>query len=137
MTNRVGGMFERVGLTYNPHPEVVPNTRLALRITELARDQGLHGAVHNRLMDAYWDEARDIGEPGTVRELASEAGLTDVDAVLEGDSYEDRVLASTAQALQLGIHAIPAFVLDSKLLIFGAQPQAVFEQAFAQLDEQD
>jgi predicted DsbA family dithiol-disulfide isomerase len=137
MTDHVGGMFERVGLTYNPNPEVVPNTRLALRVTELARDQGLHDAVHDRLMDAYWDEARDIGAAETLRELAAEAGVTDVAAVLEGDAYADRVLASTAQAQQLGIHAIPAFVLDSKLLILGAQPQAVFEQAFVQLDEQD
>ena len=133
MTDRVGGMFERAGLTYNPHPAVVPNTRLALRVTELARDRGLHDAVHDRLMSAYWEEARDIGDPQTLRELVDEVGLDDVDEVLEGDAYAERVQASTAQAQQLGIHAIPAFVLDSKLLILGAQPQAVFEQAFEQL----
>ncbi len=133
MTGHVGEMFERVGLTYNPHPEVVPNTRLALRLTELARDRGLHEPVHDRLMDAYWQEARDIGDADTLRGLAAEAGLDDVDAVLEGDAYEDRVLASTSQAQQLGIHAIPAFVLDSKLLVLGAQPEAAFEQAFEQL----
>src|SRR4051794_2707914 len=77
MTGQVGDMFERAGLTYNPNPEVVPNTRLALRLTELARDRGLHDSVHDRLMDAYWEEARDIGDPVTLRELAAEAGLDD------------------------------------------------------------
>jgi predicted DsbA family dithiol-disulfide isomerase len=133
MTDHVFGMFERVGLPYNP-PEVVPNSRLALRLTEHARDQGLHEAVHDRLMDAYWTEGRDIGDPETLRKLAAEAGLEDVDGVFDGDAYLERVLASTAQAQSLGINGIPAFLLDSKLLVLGAQPEEVFERAFEQLD---
>jgi hypothetical protein len=29
MTSHVRGAFERVGLTYNPRPDVVPNSRIA------------------------------------------------------------------------------------------------------------
>jgi len=134
MTDHVSAAFERVGLTYNPNPDVVPNSQLALRLTELARDRGLHEAVHDRLMDAYWAEGRNIGDAETLRALAVEAGLDDVDGVFDGDAYADRVAASTAQAQRLGIHAIPAFVLDSQLLILGAQPREVFEQAFERLD---
>jgi predicted DsbA family dithiol-disulfide isomerase len=133
MTDHVLGMFEQAGLTYNPHTELVPNSRLALRLTEYARDQGLHEPVHNRLMDAYWTEGRNIGDAATLRELAAEAGLAEVDGVFDGDAYVDRVRASTAEAQTLGITGIPAFVLDSRLLILGAQPRTVFEQAFAQL----
>ena len=43
--------FARAGLEYVPH-EVVPNSRKALQVTELARDRGLHERVHDRLMDA-------------------------------------------------------------------------------------
>jgi predicted DsbA family dithiol-disulfide isomerase len=134
MTDHVRGMFERVGLAYRPHPEIVPSSRLALRLTELARDRGLHEPVHDRLMNAYWAEGRNIGDPETLRELAAEAGLTDLDGVFDGDAYEERIAASTAQAQALGIRAIPAFVLGSKLLILGAQPREVFDRAFAQLD---
>jgi predicted DsbA family dithiol-disulfide isomerase len=134
MTDRVRTVFERAGLTYNPHPDVVPNSRLALRLTELARDRGLHEPVHDRLMDAYWAEGRNIGDPETLRAVAAGAGLGDADEVFAGDAYAERVAASTAQAQRLGIHAIPAFVLESKMLILGAQPREVFEQAFAQLD---
>ena len=35
----------------------------------------------------------------------------------------------------LGINAIPAFVLDDRLLLVGAYPHEVFERAFAQLEE--
>ncbi len=130
-------MFEANGLVYNPHPEVVPNTMPALRVTELARDRGLHRAVHDRLMDAYWAEARNIGDPEELRTLAIEAGLepAEVDEALAGDVYADRVQASTAEAQSVGITGIPAFALDGRLLILGAQPREVFEQAFAQLAE--
>ena len=135
MTDHVRGMFEGVGLEYNPHPEIVPNTRTALRLTEYARDQGLHQPVHDRLMDAYWSEGQDIGAPETLRRLAAEAGLTDVDGVFEGDAYLDRVLGSTAEAQSIGITGIPAFLLDTRLLVLGAQPREVFERAFEQLEE--
>jgi predicted DsbA family dithiol-disulfide isomerase len=126
-------MFERAGLAYNPPAEVVPSTKLALRVTELARDRGLHRPVHDRLMDAYWEEGRDIGDPETLGELAGEAGLDDIDPALAGDAYMPRIEASTQQAASIGITGIPAFLLDERLLVLGAQPREVFEQAFAQL----
>ena len=55
--------------------------------------------------------------------------------MLASDAYADRVQASTVEAHSLGINGIPAFVLDGRLLVLGAQPREVFEQAFAQLAE--
>ena len=130
-------MFEASALVYNPHPEIVPNTKNALRVTELARERGRHKEVHDRLMDAYWEEGRNIGDPDELRALAAETGLdlTEVNEVLGGDEYADRVQASTTEAHSVGINGIPAFVLDGRLLVLGAQPREVFEQAYAQLDE--
>lgn len=132
---RVRSMFEANGLVYSPHPEVVPNTMRALRVTELARERNLHQAVHDRLMEAYWEESRDIGDPEELLALATEAGLdgAEVEDVLAGDAYRERVHASTVQAQSLGITGIPAFVLDDRLLLLGAQPRQVFERAFEQL----
>ena len=129
-------MFQAAGLVYNPHPEVVPNSRAALRVTELARARGLHEPVHDRLMEAYWAEGRNIGDPDELRALAAEAGLAaeEVDAVLAGEEYADVVAASTEQAQALGINGIPAFLLDERLLVLGAQPREVFERAFEQLE---
>ena len=39
-------MFASAGLPYNPPPDVIPSTLLALRVSELARDRGLHDALH-------------------------------------------------------------------------------------------
>ena len=73
-----------------------------------------------------------------LRTLAVELGLPadEVDDVLASDRYRDRVVDSTRQAVGVGANAVPAFVLDQRLLVLGAQPEAVFEQAFAQLEEE-
>jgi predicted DsbA family dithiol-disulfide isomerase len=128
-------MIESAGFRYNPPAAVVPNSQKALQVTELARDQGLHEPVHSRLMHAYWSEGADIGSEETLLELAVEAGLDRAEAVaaLADGRYAPRVEASTMAANRQGIHAIPAFVLDDRLLVLGAQPEELFEQAVEQL----
>jgi predicted DsbA family dithiol-disulfide isomerase len=127
--------FAREGLAYNPHPDVVPNTMKALRLTELARDLGRHDELHERLMDAYWRDGVDLGDEDELRRLAHDLPEEDVERVLRGDAYLERVRASTAEAQSIGISGIPAFLLDEKLLVLGAHPRETFERAFAQLAE--
>jgi predicted DsbA family dithiol-disulfide isomerase len=135
---RLKRSFEAAGLLYNPPPEVVPNTLRALRVTELARERGLHQQVHDRLMRAYWEEGRDIGEAAELLALAAEAGLDEQEAaaVIDGDAYGEQVRESTAQAQSIGVTGIPGFLLGGRLLVLGAHPREVFEQALEQLDRQ-
>ena len=127
--------FEAYGLVYN-RPETVPNTRLALRVTELARELGLHEPFHTRLMEAYWSEAVDIGDAGELRRLAAEVGLDgdQVDRTIDDpEAFLDSVEDSTRQAFSLGINAVPAFLLDRRLIVLGAHPIETFRRAFEQL----
>ena len=96
----------------------------------------MHDRFHDRLMDAYWSEATNIGDPDELRRLAAEAGLDaqDVERVIADPSaYLDLVESSTREALSIGINAVPAFVLDRRLIVLGAHPLEVFRRAFAQL----
>lgn len=137
MVDHVGAFFEARGLRYNPHPDVVPNSRAALRLGELARARGVFEPFHASLMDAYWDQGRDIGDWDVLRELGKEASLPldEVDEVLATDLYLDVVETSTRQAVSIGATGVPAFLLDRRLLVSGAQPEEAFEQAFARLAE--
>jgi predicted DsbA family dithiol-disulfide isomerase len=133
---RTRQLVESSGMLYNPPPDVVPNSRKALEVTELAREGGLHEQVHMRLMRAYWAEGRNIGDEEVLLGLVAEAGLDRDEAVaaLAERRYGERVDASTAEAQRNGIHAIPAFVLGGRLLLLGAQPHEIFERAFEQLE---
>src|SRR5262249_2533667 len=120
--------FASADLEYN-RPGIVLNTRLALRMSGLARDKGVEGRCLHRPTDAYWSEATDIGDPDELRRLAEEVGLSreDVDRVIDDSSaYLDRVEHWTAQALSVGINAVPAFLLDRRLIVLGAQPLDAF-----------
>jgi predicted DsbA family dithiol-disulfide isomerase len=132
-SERLRGRFEEEGLPYNPNPDVVPNSFTALRLTELARDLDRHEEIHDRLMDAYWADGVDIGDVDELRRLAHDLPSDDVERVLTTDAYRDRVHASTAQAQSFGIDGIPAWLLDGRLLVPGAQPREVFQNAFEQL----
>jgi predicted DsbA family dithiol-disulfide isomerase len=129
-------LVEEAGWTYDPLPDRVPNSRKALEVTELARDRGLHSKVHARVMHAFWSERADIGDEDVLLGLAAEAGLDREEAqtALADRRYAERVDASTRQANEHGIHAIPAFVLDRRLLVLGAHPHGTFESAFERLD---
>ena len=135
-TERLKASFAALGLVYNPPPDVVPNTMRALQLTELARDRDLHQPFHDRLMLAYWEEATNIGDPDELRRLAVEVGLDEIEAVdvIEGDAYRSRVLNTTSQAHSIGISGIPAFLLDRRQLVLGAQPRSVFEQVLERLN---
>ena len=136
--DRTRQVVEASGRAYNP-PDVVPNSRKALELTELARDCGLHEPVHDRLMHAYWSEGANIGDEETLLDLVAAVGLERAEAeeTLAAGHYAERVDDSTREAQLHGIHAIPAFVLDRRLLLLGAQPYEVFEGAFAQLAEEE
>ena len=129
--------IEAAGFSFNP-PDVLPSSRRALAVTELARDRGLHEPVHDRLMRAYWSEGADIGDVDVLLSLVEEAGLdrAEASAALEDEAYTQRVLDSTLQANAHGINAIPAFVFDHRLLLLGAHPHETFERAIDLLENQ-
>ncbi len=127
-------MFEDAGLVYRPNPDVVPNSRLALELAEAAREQGVHAAYHQAAMNAYWEQSRDIGDPDELRAIAAEVGIEParVEAALVDRAYREAVDASTAMAHQSGINAVPAFVVDRRVLVLGAQPHEALEAAIEQ-----
>jgi predicted DsbA family dithiol-disulfide isomerase len=127
-------MFGEAGL---PHldRERVPNSRAALNVAELAREQGVHTPLHYRLMTAYWAEDRDISSPSVLAEEAEAFGL-DRDAVVdvaESHPYQDRIQASTVAVHEMGGNGVPAFVIDDRVMIPGAQPHELFEKVMEKL----
>jgi predicted DsbA family dithiol-disulfide isomerase len=121
------------GLPFNPHATRVPNTRTALELAEWARTQGgdAHERLHERIMDAYWREGRDIGSPEELAECVAAAGLDPESAfgAVASGRLSGVVDHWTHWAQAQGIHAIPAFVFEGRVLVSGAQPHEVLARA--------
>jgi predicted DsbA family dithiol-disulfide isomerase len=127
-------MAEAAGLPYRPGP-VVSNSMLSLQLAEFARDAGDLERLHPLMFRAYWEHGRDIGNLEVLKEVAGEAGL-DVDgatAALRERRYEARIRGSTEAAVNVGVDGVPAWLVEERLLIPGAQPHEVFDRLLAQI----
>ena len=97
----------------------------------------MHRAYHDRVMDAYWAEGQDLSLPPVLEELARGVGMSDggIARALEDRAWSPVVDASTARAQSAGVTGVPAFVVDWRVLVMGAQPREVLAQAIAQARE--
>jgi predicted DsbA family dithiol-disulfide isomerase len=135
MVERLREMFESAGLPYAAGLDKVPNSRRALMLGELARERGVFAALHSRLFDAYWARARDIGDERVLVQEGAAVGLEEgevVDAIRDG-RHAELVAAQTQAAIELGAGGVPAWVIDERLLVPGAQPRELFARVLERL----
>jgi predicted DsbA family dithiol-disulfide isomerase len=134
-TGRLSALFEGEGLSFADSIARMPRSFDALRVSELARERGRHNVLHARLMDAFWARGRDLGDHRVLVEecVAVDLREDEVRDVLERDRYAGLIAASTAGALDAGATGVPAFAIDDRVLIPGAQPQQFFEEILRRL----
>jgi predicted DsbA family dithiol-disulfide isomerase len=114
------------------------NTFDAHRMLRWAGTEGAPGmqrALKLAMLTAYHGEGRNPSAPDVLLELVTAVGL-DVDRareVLDSDAFADEVRAAEQFWQEIGIHAVPAVVINRKHLISGGQPSAVFERALREL----
>ena len=128
-------MFAAAGLPRAETLDKVPNSRHALMLSEYARERGAFETLHARLFDAYWARGRDIGDEQVLVEEGVAVGLEAADIVdaLADERYFERVQADTRTALEMGAGGVPAWLIDQRLLVPGAQPHEVFDRVMERL----
>ena len=96
---------------------------------------GAQRALKRALLAAYHGEGRNISEPNVLIDVATKAGLPAERAgqVLERGEFADEVRQAERFWQEVGVHSVPAVIVDRKHLISGGQPSAVFEQALRQI----
>jgi predicted DsbA family dithiol-disulfide isomerase len=128
-------MFEAAGLPHAESIERVPNSRRALVLAEYAREQGRFDEVHRGLFRAYWAEGRDIGTDEVLLDVAAAAGLDPDEAAarLDDPALLRIIEEQTQLALGHGAGGVPAWAIDERVLVPGAQPHQVFERVLGRL----
>ena len=86
-------------------------------------------ALHDALCRAYFVDARNIGDPDALVEIAQSIGLAAEAArqVLAERRFKDAVDADWAKSRQWGVTGVPTFVAN-RYGVVGAQPYEVLEQ---------
>ena len=113
------------------------NTFDAHRLLHWAGLEGHQRELKHALLRAYHGRGENPGAHDVLLKLAREVGLDEDRAreVLESGRYAEEVRAEERRWQELGIHAVPAVVIDDRHLIQGGQPPEVFERALRQLAE--
>jgi predicted DsbA family dithiol-disulfide isomerase len=109
------------------------NTFDAHRLVHLAAGKGMQEQMQERLFRAYLCEGVAVGEPASLEPLAGEIGLPgdEVRDVLLGQRFADEVRDDERQAAELGISAVPFFVLDRALGVSGAHPPELLRKVLS------
>jgi predicted DsbA family dithiol-disulfide isomerase len=133
---RLGGMQEHLqkiaahfGIHDLKQSERIPNTRRALALAEVARDEGKLDAYRDRAMHAHWRDGMDLENDTDLRTIARDAGLSDdaVDRSKNDPRYLARIDDTREEASEIGVRGIPTFILGTYGLS-GAQQYDAFVQ---------
>lgn len=111
------------------------NTFDAHRLVKWAGEQGQSTAMKKALFEAYFGRAEAVSDHEVLLECVKAAGLEPERAhlVLESDQYAQAVRDDEAKYQQAGVSAVPAFVINNKYLISGAQEPESLAASFRQV----
>lgn len=124
---RMKGLMDAEGLPYGRRTHTY-NSRLAQELGKWADTQPGGAALHDALYRAYFVEARNIGDPEVLVEIAGAVGLPvdEARAVLAERRFQDAVDADWAKSHEYGVTGVPTFVAGDRGIV-GAQPYEVLE----------
>ena len=100
-----------------------PNTTQAHRLIALAQEEGRGNEVVNALFTAHFEEARYIGDPKVLADIAAQCGVKGwPEKAADVSGLEEDVRG-------MGISAVPTFIFERKSGIAGAHPPEQLAEA--------
>jgi predicted DsbA family dithiol-disulfide isomerase len=128
MQAQMRARMEAEGLAYGTRT-MTYNSRLAQELAAWADTQPGGEAIHETMFRAYFVDARNIGDPDVLVEVASSAGLPADQArvVIEQRTHKAAVDADWEKSRRYGVTGVPTFVVGNQGVV-GAQPYEVLEQ---------
>jgi predicted DsbA family dithiol-disulfide isomerase len=97
----------------------------------------LQTALKMAFLNAYFTQGRDVSSHDVLLQIVGEVGLDAdyADKLLRNQVYAGDVRALQQQWGQLGVTAVPTFIIDEKYMISGGQPPEAFVQSLRKMME--
>ncbi len=108
-----------------------PSTRRAHMLIAAAGQHGRADPVVDALFRTYFEEGRDVGDPGVLREIGLGAGLEReiVEDALGNEQLRTLVESIERQAAEMQVAGVPFFIVDRQWAVSGAQPTEQWVEA--------
>ncbi|ASW53754.1 DsbA family oxidoreductase [Plantactinospora sp. KBS50] len=130
MVHRMTGIAARDGLRLEFDRAIFVNTFRAHQLLATGQRQGRAEAITERLFRAYFSEGRNIGDQGTLAELAADVGVTPVAAGGNGPE-PDEVAAALTAVRDRGITSVPLVRVKDGPELSGARSEEDYLKALA------
>lgn len=120
---RMRAIAEPLGIDLSGRSKRIWNSFDAHRLIHWARDTGRQTALKLNLFRAYFSEGRSIADHDVLLDCAAAAGLdrAEAGAVLADGRFGPAVRALEERWEDMGVSAVPAFILNGRGLVLGAQ----------------
>lgn len=129
----------KAGLAFNFETmDRTPNTLNAHRLIHWAGIEGRQSAVVSALFRGYFTEGRDIGNAEVLADIADSAGMDGavVARLLASDADMADIRARDAHSREMGITAVPTYIIDHRHAVPGAQSPEVWDKVIADIRAQ-
>jgi predicted DsbA family dithiol-disulfide isomerase len=140
MNEGVGQQAKTVGLTYHFDTMKPTNTFDAHRLAKFAQKLGKENEIVEKLLYAYFTESKNIGDIGTLADIAESVGINREEALKtlkDETAFANDVRIDERIAQQYGITGVPFFIINEKYAISGAQPLETFIRALNKVWEEE
>ena len=116
------------GLDFHMDRALRANTLLAHRLLWLAEATGHQQALKERLLQAYFVDGLNVGDPDVLADCGADVGMPRerVLAFLDSDDGVAEVQQQLQLAAQSEITAVPTYVIDGRWAVPGAQDPDTF-----------
>ncbi|NIZ60845.1 polyketide biosynthesis protein [Sedimentitalea sp. CY04] len=130
---------QKSGLTINLEAmKRTPNTLDAHRLIHWAGIEAKQNEAVDALFQAYFVDARDIGNAEVLGDIADSIGMDAavVQKLLATDNDIEDVKSRDAHSRQMGVTSVPTFIVDNKHAVPGAQPPELWLKVIGEIQEQ-
>ena len=133
---RVEAAAAEAGLTMDfARIERTPDTTDAHRLIHWAGLEGLQSRVAAALFRAYFQEGRDISDPAVLADAAEAGGMKRevAEELLSTDEDREAVVAMDEAAREMGVTAVPTFLIGGRYVVQGAQDTEMWTRLIGEL----
>ncbi len=115
-----------------------PNTLDAHRLIHWAGIEGKQNAVVDALFNAYFVEARDIGDREVLADIADSVGMDAavVMKLLQSESDREDIRARDSHSREMGVNSVPTFIVANQHAVPGAQPPELWGKVISEIMSQ-
>ena len=130
MYSHVQKAGEKAGIDFILEDQKVANSYKGHLLLQFAATKNLANEMEEELFKAQFIDGKNIDDESTLIEIGKSLSLNEeeIKAALHSDDFKYAVSKDISLAQQMGINAVPFFVINDKYGVSGAQPAEVFQE---------